>query len=839
MKIEDFILDYFRKRLEKTIALVVYDSPRRYEKIIGNLKGEDCEVINASESTILGREKAIDAWCKLVETETEPKHLLIYLPVRRPKTDEERRKDPYQVFAIGGGEFPRDDGDDYKSLCHKAAPALVARIDELFKTEEPDFETINSLIKGKANWPKLRTVLNVESALEILVAFLSPSEEQKRKLEADEAWIPEFITFSKATIDFTPKTKSQKWTKINEELWRYMLFSEFVLDLPSDLPEKLKTVPCASSNYRDFIFSVCEALRGTERHQLVYMEMADKIANELKLEEHFRDIEEFGEIATFAFEDDALLKRHARDVLSKKVATGEGLSEPQKHSLWLQHSAERQLLWTIFERALKVLNSVDDRMDKLKNVGKSITDLFVFYCDSMRHTERLHRNFEQAVIDACGDLGIVDELVRVVRNRYLELAEKLQASFVKGVEEDGWPVEGKIRNTEVFDRFVAPWILEKRATALFMVDALRYELGSELEAELAKEFTTELYAVCAQLPTITSVGMAALMPGADGNLEISIKDGNLLPSVKGSKVLSTTDRINYIKGYYGDRCHMVSLDELLMKKAKKWPDTVDLLVVKTTDIDTAGESNPSETYRVFPNILKKLLSAVKRLKKVYHFERVVVATDHGFILLDWQKAGDAVEKPYGDWLDVKERCLLGDGSPNAGTVIFDKEHVGIKGNFQSYAVPKTFAAFSKGETYFHEGLSLQECVLPVICVDLSKKTEKAEQTIELHLSYKGGTTDKITTRRPMIEIVMYKSLFGEEPLEFQLEAYSKGKVVGEVGTSDYVNPSTNLVRIHPGEAIKVLLKMNEDFHGVFEVRATDPMTGANHHALKLKTDYME
>jgi len=356
---------------------------------------------------------------------------------------------------------------------------------------------------------------------------------------------------------------------------------------------------------------------------------------------------------------------------------------------------------------------------------------------------------------------------------------------------------------------------------------------------LAKEFPTELYAVCAQLPTITSVGMAALMPGADGNLEISIKDGNPIPYVKGSRVLLTTDRINYIKGYYGDRCHMVSLKELLTKKTKKWSDTVDLLVVKTTDIDTTGEANPAETYRVFPNIIKKLLSAVKRLKKDYHFDRAVIATDHGFILLDEQKAGDAVEKPSGDWLGVKERCLLGGGSPNAGTIIFDKEHVGIKGNFHSYAVPRTFASFSKGETYFHEGLSLQECILPVICIDLAKKTEKAEQTIEMQLSYKGGTADRITTRRPMIEVVMHKTLFSEDELEFQLEAYSKGKVEGEVGTSDYVNPSTNLVRIRPGEAIKVLLKMNEDFHGAFEVRATDPITGANYSTLKLKTDYME
>jgi hypothetical protein len=54
-----------------------------------------------------------------------------------------------------------------------------------------------------------------------------------------------------------------------------------------------------------------------------------------------------------------------------------------------------------------------------------------------------------------------------------------------------------------------------------------------------------------------------------------------------------------------------------------------------------------------------------------------------------------------------------------------------------------------------------------------------------------------------------------------------------------VSPATNLVKILPGEAIKVPLKMDDDFHGSFEVRATDPVTGVNYATLKLRTDYMD
>ena len=92
----------------------------------------------------------------------------------------------------------------------------------------------------------------------------------------------------------------------------------------------------------------------------------------------------------------------------------------------------------------------------------------------------------------------------------------------------------------------------------------------------------------------------------------------------------------------------------------------------------------------------------------------------------------------------------------------------------------------------------------------------------------------------MIELSLYKTgLFQAEAIEFQLEARSKNKVVGEAGTCDSLNPATNLITMRPGDAIKVPLRMDEDFQGAFEVRATDPATGIHYGTLKLKTNYMD
>jgi hypothetical protein len=324
----------------------------------------------------------------------------------------------------------------------------------------------------------------------------------------------------------------------------------------------------------------------------------------------------------------------------------------------------------------------------------------------------------------------------------------------------------------------------------------------------------------------------------DSKLTLIRDNDDLIPSLGGMKIKTPDDRLQYMKGIYGDRCHMIDLDDLLKKKNIKFPVTMQLLVVKTTVIDDIGEIMPREVHRFIPSLIKKMISAVSKLAG-YEFKKAVFATDHGFILFNEQEAGDTVPKPDGEWLKTKARSLLGSGSANPGTVLFDISQVGIRGDAEHYVVPRTYGTFSKSGPYSHEGLSLQECVLPLLSIDLQKEQKAEIGVVDIVLSYKGGAS-AITTRRPMIEISWFTiDLFAGE-VEFQLEAYAKGKLVAEATSCSYLNPATNLIGIKPGNAIKVPLKMQEDFEGSFEVKAIDPSTGVVYgKPLKLKTDYME
>lgn len=838
MKIQKFISQHLQKRLDDHKSLVIYDPDGLYRDIVMDLSGDQVTVVDGSTSTIVGRETAMEAWCRMGQADDENMRLAVYLPLKRPPTDQERRQNPYQIFALGGGEFPESDSEAYQALCRQAAPELAIQIDRLFADGTPDFETINNLISGSANWPKLKTLLKAESPVEILVAIMSPSKAQKKSLTGDSAWLSEFKQFLKTTIGITLKTKSSKFATINHELWRLVLFSEFVFDLPGNLPDSLKDVPKEAKTYIDLINTVCDVLRDSEKHQMVYMKMADQTAADLYLEKHMAGITNLGVRDTFAFEERNYLKVFVDAILEGGFDLALEAINNRTRSIWVRFISERQQLWTIANRGLELIRTAQDLKNALNGLRQDLELIVDFYCDHFRRLDRCHREFEQSVADVFGELDVLEPVVDLARKRYLEAAESLQSIFTAAVKVEGWPVSGRIRNSEVFDRFVAPWLKERKKVAYFLVDALRYELAVELENELSASFRTQITPVCAQLPTVTSVGMAALMPEANGSLQLVLEKDDLYPYVKGQKVLVPKDRYEYIRKHFGDRCHMRDLDELVKKPKIRLPETTQLLIVKTTDIDKIGEVHPYEACRMIPGLVRKIITGVSRVQNK-GFNQVVIATDHGFVLLDEQQAGDTVGKPPGEWIAVKDRCLLGKGSSGEGVLVFNKSEVGIQGDFEDYVVPRSFGTFKKGPPYFHEGFSLQECILPVISVDFgTKKAERFSTSIDISLSYKGASTGKITTRRPMVEISMFSTMF-DETVEFQLEAYSQDGLVGEVAASLHVNATTNLLEIQPGQAIKVPLKMDDDFHGSFEVRAIDPVTQVNYATLKLKTNYVD
>lgn len=844
MSIAEFIREsVLRPRLKQAGALVVYDPDKRYREQCFDLVSDKVRVVDASGSSIESREAALSALREVGQPQTPVDGVLIYVPRKRPETDEEKQSDPFALFAECGAVFPQDDGDEYLSLCLRARPDHATEIRQVFANSSggPTFAVIDA-IGGGVHWPQLRATLRVESGREILAALLAPSAAQTADLKEQEGWVQEARDFLRATLGLTLKTRGKTWSALAEELWRYVLFSEFVFDLPSALPATLQGVPHAPIVAKPVVEDACDRLRSDPKLCATYIERAEAIEAELNLTDLCSAIEDLGERDTFPFEERTFLLIAIKGIVSGDTDATRRVLTRQKSSVWLG-KGESRAQWDLIRAGLSLVEACDDFERQLPDHARSQADLIDFYLASLREADRLQREFEQAAGDFLDQHGFMDEVSSQARARYRRLAEKVQGVFVKYIETAGWPPAGRLANADTFDRLVADRLKESgRKVAYLMVDALRYELGVALEKLLAEDGPVELQAAYAQLPTLTPVGMASLLPGARAALSLALESGFLVPKLAGAPIGNVIQRMNLLAKQYGDRFAEMPLNDFVRGKPKI-AETVDLLVLRSTEIDSQLENNPETTLGLIPGTLKLIRVALHKLRGM-GFKEAVIVTDHGFFLNAQAEAGDVCVKPQGTWpVNAHDRMMLGAGSADGHSLVVSAEKVGIRGDFAQVAMPRSMAPYRSGHLYFHGGASLAEAVVPVLVARLDTAPHPEQRKVMVELAYKNGAK-RITTRLPVIEVVLDADLLSQDlSLEILVEAQdSKGNVVGEPRPGGDVNPATRTVTLMPGQRKQIALRMDDEFRGKFRVLALNPTTlalASKGSELALETDYTE
>ena len=838
MSIQKFIQEQvLAQRLSKHQVLVVYDPEHRYRDACLAMAHDTLKVVDATESSILARKEAIKALNDLGSHTIE--QLLVYVPAPKPLEDEDKQKDPYSLYSACGSVFPNGDGDNYLSICLKAKPDHATQVRALFEqNSNPSFAVIDA-IGGGLSWPNLRAILNVESTRDILFSLLVPNETQQSALKANDSWVSEAKQLLKTSIGLALKTRGKTWSAIAEELWRFVLFSEFAFDLPGSLPAQLVDVPRASDAAEPLVADICERLRSDRRTQATYIERAECIEVELGLKELCGGIVDLGERDTFPFEERTFLHQ-AMDALQRDD------TDKVRHIL-LRHAqsvwtgkGESQAQWDLLRSSLALVGACQDNERLLMDHTRSMDTLINFYITQFREADRLHREFEQAVSDYDWQdtQGLMHPLQQQMRKQYGRLIEKLQLLFTKHLQSSGWPLPGHLSNTEVFDKLVAPKLMQSgQKVAYLMVDALRYELGVALEQQLAEDGKAVLTPALAQLPSITLVGMASLLPDAGKSLALNNVDGKLVPFINGQEVKTVTQRMELIRKRYGARFQEGRLEDYVRNRFKV-EDGTELLVLRSVEIDGHFENHPDTAPTEIINALKRIRVAIHKLKDA-GFRDVVIATDHGFFMNTHAQAGDTCNKLSGDWLNIHERCLLGDGASDQHHYAITTDKAGIRSDMAKLAGPLTMASYKAGMLYYHGGASLQECVVPVITLKLDAPDQAPIEQASVVLSYKNGAK-RITTRLPVMDIaVKTQDMFSVgSDFEILLEAHDKnGNVVGEAKPGGAVNPATGTITLKPGDKTQITLKMQLEFEGKFKVKALNPSTMAAYSQLDLETDY--
>lgn len=834
-----YLVERLARLLEERRVVVWYDADGVFHELAAGLRIPDCEKVLAVGSQLVARRKAEEVYRRLgagSEPGAEPPTLLIYLPMARGATQEERQDDPFEGFGRCGAFFGNREADSLLSLATAALPKLADEVERLFRESKPTLELLDGLGAGPS-YPLMQQALGTESPTEALVAALALPEAGDR-LAAVPGSMVELARLAERAVGL-PAVPSEGWPALRRRLGSYLLVSELAAHLSDGLSVQLETVPHAGGVHADRAAEVCRRLRDSESGRDAYVEMATRIEADLRLEDLLTPDTAPGAVDSFPIQERLRLKKAVARAAAGNLEAARSELALAAGSVFAREP-ERALLWNVARRCLAFLEEAE-RLDGVA-LPTRLSELVALYTapQGLWRLDRAQRLFEQAAVQ-CGGDDEVDPLIQRCRESYRAALERLQGGFQPAVAREGWPPEGTLRQTRLFDRCVAPELAESRKVAYFLVDGLRYEMGMDLAEALGVLGRARVEMAATVLPTTTACGMAALMPGADGSFALVESSGGLVPAVAGTALAGAADRRSLLAARYGDRVLDITLGDLLSmstRRLRRQVGSADLVVVRTQDIDAMGEGySLFHARKSMSDVIGELRSAASRLADL-GFRALVFASDHGHLLLPEILPGDVATAPPGEWRLAKRRSLLGRSlSRAAGVMVLPAAQVGIEGPVEELAVTTGVRTFQAGSGYFHEGLSLQECLVPMVTLRATP-TAAIGKGDQVSLTYR---SDRFTSSVIGLKLRLDSML--SSTISVKLEGYpagGKGQAVAEAGECDALDHATKEVVLKNGVDTPVPLLVSPDFHGdELEIRAWDPRTGATLAGLTLKNARME
>jgi hypothetical protein len=838
--------NYLRKRLIDLLndrrIVVWYDAEGDFKTFAGSFNAPNCELLSSEKSVLKTRRRADEVYRLMNESDNPAESgrcLLIYVPGSRGATEDEKMQDPFEVYALAGAAFGDTEDQKIESLARQAMPEKADEITRLFSEGRPDMTLLDGLGKAQSR-PLIKQVFNTTNESDVIALALCDAAKAKA-VDETPGCVEELLRLVASALGFKPKTDDRTWKTIRKKTAEYILFSEFVFDLPDGAPESLSAVPRAPVDAKNVVYSACERMRSDSGLRESYIELAQAVESGLRLPEIMSKDFNPGERDTFPFEERRLLSVAVEYMVTGELNAARNVIEKRRQSIW-RKDARRTPAWTSLERAVVLMESAAKVTDALS--GKTgLRGLVKAYTEGgLSDMDRGQRLFETA-LTACTDEAVLSPVIDLCRKSYRESAVALQDDFLKAVQEEGWPPEGVFRQTCVFNEHAAAVLERREKTAFFLVDSLRYEMGRDLGEALAGVGEVEIRHAAGVVPTVTGCGMAALMPDADGMLRLVEKDGGFVTAV-GPRILKTSsDRMKLLAETFGDRFFETTLDDLLssFKKVSKTLKEKDLLVVRTQDPDVIGENlGQWRARRYLSDVIGDIAATVKMLVPA-GFNRVLISADHGHMMLPEIPAGDVVQSPPGGWLENKRRCRLGSGlSGGPGTITLKAAHVGIQGDVQEICLPIGFRVFSNGGGYFHGGLSLQEAVVPVLVFRAVSEGQTVSGKPEVDIRYR---SDRFTSRVIGLKIHLQSDIFGT-PARVRIEAYDgKGAgaaLVGDAADCEARDERTREVILQAGEETPVPVLIDPDFDGPeIEIRVSDPETRVVWKRHKLKNAMLD
>jgi len=800
------ILAIVKRQLAEHGIVVWYDPEKSYRRLLPQLSSGGIDLISYQDGFFKLREE-LEPFLEFVDEQGNikngaeiPPKLIVYIPLKREETEFAFIEAETAGIVIEP-DSPLPENNTKLSLAVERVFSQIApaKAKHLARQAEEGLLTIEELDKiadetGESTAGLLQIIYGPVSVDEIIAQFAA-SENKDQDIIEKKA-VPELTELIEREIELSD-LENKELPEIRKILRRYLLVNEFLSEIGTEaIPEQMRRLPCASRLPAvDLIKQICRIWRNRIDLKDSYPNAAIDVEKEIGLEDISILNGRLLRNETFPAIEISWLKESAQKLVEGEVLAAQDIINARMDLFWAKERPNFQIEWKVLEAASRVLNKACNIIKSLKKQKPRLEELIKAYTT---HTEpwmlvdRYYRLMENRYAGLELMESTEEELekaVSIARRRYTEALQEINSAYSVAVLKAGFQSQEFGQQLTVFKDIVKPLVEKGEKVAYFLVDALRYEMAAGILENLNEDYEGNIEPRLGQLPGITTIGMAALLPGAENGLTIKEKASGIGIFVGEADVSTKQARIDWLKEKAAVGVASFSLSEVLKltPKRKKEIGQADFIVVTSREIDLMGEQGggEEEARLYMDDIPDKISRSIRSLVRT-GVKWFLIVADHGFQMVDVLDPGMMMEGPGGSTLEIHPRVWIGrGGSEGEGFIRTKASELGLNGELE-FAFPKGLGVFKVrggAGTYFHGGLSPQEHIIPVLSVKAKGKTADSRSVLGVRISM---NKNKITNRIFTVTLELTGTgLFPEEEKRVRVEVISGKEEIGKAVAAGY------------------------------------------------------
>ncbi|MEF3427098.1 BREX-1 system phosphatase PglZ type A [Bacteroides cellulosilyticus] len=476
--------------------------------------------------------------------------------------------------------------------------------------------------------------------------------------------------------------------------------------------------------------------RDSRQYGEMYKLWATQLETELGIMQQIQGepIERLVRIETFPCVDKVIAKYIHKEVKHGTITTEklESIVDERRNKLFFSVAAHTI---NAFLEARRLLEAIEKLATGLSII--SAEEGFKLYTSELYVIDQHYRHFfrEAKLAESTNLIGdITPKVQQVYTNTFLSaLAAKWQP-VVDAMER--WSISGVYSQRTFFNTYVSPFTQKGKRLFVIISDALRYETMVELEGRIAQEnrMETDLKPamLCVQ-PSYTQLGMAALLP----HRVLSYEKESAEVFADGVSTQGTANRTKVLQASV-PKSIAIKAEDFLEVCSKDWVKDYDLVYIYSNTIDKVGDALATETnvFKATEDEMDKIVRLVKTISSS-NGTNILITADHGYIYQN-------EELDETDFTDFKaqggtcyienRRFVIGRGLWDGnGAKSWKSEEVGLKAGVD-IQICKGLSRIRKqgsGSRFVHGGSMPQEVAVPVLHVNVKKKTDVKQVDVDI------------------------------------------------------------------------------------------------------------